>query len=208
VAILIGYASRTRRVSEDAAIGIFLAASMALGILLLSVRRSYTAEIISYLFGSILAISRADLWIMAILGVVALTFVLGFYKELVFFTFDESLARASGIPTGFLHYLLMVLLAVLIVIAVKLVGIILVTAFLIIPGATVQLFARKFVHLSVGALVVGVVTSFAGLYLSFKFDLPSGAAIVMVQFALFVAALVISRLRARTRGKGLLGERA
>jgi len=197
VALLIGYSSRTRQISEDAAIGIFLAASMALGILLLSVKRTYSAEIISYLFGSILAIGNEDLLMMVVLGAVALFFVFGFYKELVFFTFDESLARASGIPTGFLHYLLLVLLAILIVIAVKLVGIILVTAFLIIPGATAQLFAKRFVHLSVGALAIGLGSSFAGLYLSYRFNLPSGASIVLVQFALFIGALIVSKLRSR-----------
>lgn len=198
LAFLIAYASRTKKISEDSAIGIFLAVSMALGLLLLSLKKTYTAEILSYLFGSILAIGRNDILLMSIFAVLALAFIFGFYKELVFFTFDESLARISGIPTGFLHYMLIALLAVLIVAAVKLVGVILVTAYLIIPGATAKLFAKKFFHLSLGALLIGVLTSFFGLYASYAMNIPSGASIVVVQFLAFVFVLALSKIRAKT----------
>jgi len=203
VAFLIAYSSRTKKISEDSAIGIFLAVSMALGLILLSTRKAYTAEILSYLFGSILAISRNDILIIGLFGALVLFFILGFYKELVFFTFDESSAKASGIPTGFLHYMLIALLAILIVAAVKLVGVILVTAYLIIPGATAKLFAKKFSHLSVGALSIGILTSFLGLFASYKLNFPSGASIVVVQFLLFVFALALSKFRGKSSVKNL-----
>lgn len=134
VAVLIGVFCRDRRISEDSAIGILLTTSMALGVVFLNIHRQFTADIFGYLFGNILAIETANLVAIGILTVVVVTVVAIFYKELFFFSFDEEMARISGEPTNFLHFLLLLLISLTVVVFIKVVGLILVSALLIIPG--------------------------------------------------------------------------
>lgn len=186
VALLIGLVSKRGLVSTDSAIGIFFAAAMALGIVLVALRETYAADVITYLFGSILAVTRTDVIVMVILSAVVFLLLAVFYKELLYYTFDEHMAAVSGLPTGFLHYLLLVLLALTIVVSVKVVGLVLVSAFLVIPGATARLLARSFNGMLALSLVLGVGSAIAGLVLSHYASLPSGATIVLTQFLAFV----------------------
>ncbi len=185
VALAIGAITRRREISADSAIGIFFAAAMALGIVLVSLRRQYTADVITYLFGSILAVSPADLVAIAILAAIVGICIIGFYKELLYYTFDERMAAASGLPVAFLHYLLVTLLALTVVVSIKVVGIVLVSAFLVIPGATAKLLASSFRQMMLLSLLIGVACALAGLAISFYARLPSGATIVLTQFAVF-----------------------
>lgn len=193
----IGAVSRRRRVAEDSTIGIFLAVAMALGVIFLGLRKGSTANLFGYLFGSILSILPSDLpWM---LGMTALVFVLlvTFVKELYFYVFDEEMARVAGIPVDFLYFGLLVLLAVTIVVSIKLVGVILVTALLVIPGAAARLVTSNIVALiavSVGLGVLSVVIGLAGAYL---LDVSPGAAIVLVLFAGFLASLLATSRKNR-----------
>lgn len=195
VALLIAYTSKRRLVSADSAIGIFFSAAMAFGVVLVALRKKYTADIMSYLFGSILAVTPADVATALVLSGAVFLLLALFYKEFLYYVFDEHMAAASGVPVGLLHYLLLVMLALTVVVSVKVVGIVLVSAFLVIPGATARLLARSFNGMMAIAMALGVGASVGGLALSHYARLPSGATIVLVQFVCFllVSAAVSTR---------------
>lgn len=191
VAIGITWITQRGLVSGDTAIGVFFAVSLALGVVLLSFRQSYTAGAFTYLFGSILSVRPADLWATG--GIAILAIASGSYwGRWAYATFDRDLARADGIPVQRDDYVLSILLAVTIVAAVKIVGIVLAAAFLVIPPATARLVTSTFGGMTIGAMVVGGATVIGGLLLSFVLDIPSGATIILVQAAVFFGAFVFS----------------
>lgn len=192
-ALIIGAVSRHSLVPEDTAIGILLAVSMALALIFLALRDAYTPELMTYLFGSILGVQRADLAAMAIVGGLVAAAVVPLGKEWRYFLFDEHMAAVSGVPTRALHYLLLCLLALAIVASIKVVGIILVSAFLVIPGATGLLVARRMRGLIICAQAVSIVSVVVGVWASYRYAIPTGAAIVMTQAVCFGGAWLISR---------------
>ncbi len=189
VAWLIGAVGGRGKLSEDTAIGIFFPTAMALGVALMAGTPDYRQNLLGYLFGNILLVQPGDLVFAGILvgGTVLITVF--FFKELLFVSVDEETARAAGLPAVRLRYLLLTLIALTIVSAIKVVGIILVSAFLVIPAATAQIIApsvRSMLGLSVAFALGSVV---GGLWISWLLDLPSGAAIVLLAAALFFAAI-------------------
>jgi zinc transport system permease protein len=193
VAVLIGLTSRTRRISEDSAIGIFFAVSMAIGIIFVFLRRTYATDIFSYLFGNILAVSRDEVYVILALAAIVVATISLFYKELFYFSFDEEMAAVAGLPVEFLRFALLTLLSLITVTACKIIGVILLSAFIIIPGATASLLTRNFHRMMLVAVVLGISSSIVGLFLSSALNLPSGPTIVIAQFALFVLASFLSR---------------
>ena len=135
-ALATGHISRRGRLYEDTVIGIFFAAGMALGIALLSSLRGYYPEIFSLLFGNILSVSAADLRLLAAVAAIVLLFIAIFFKELLAISFDEETAVASGLPVKFLYFGLLAAMALTVMVSVKLVGIVLASALLVIPAAT------------------------------------------------------------------------
>ena len=195
VACGIGWFSRKGRLHEDAVIGILFTASMALGVLLIRAADAYNQVLLSYLFGSILAISWVDVVVLAILSVLAIAFLVLFFKELLFFSFDEETATASGVPVRFVYYGLLITMALTIVVSIKLIGIILVSALLVIPGATGLQVWRNYRGALAVSLVTGLASVVTGLFLSFRFDVASGATIVLILFALFLLGVACSPRR-------------
>jgi len=195
VATGIGWFSRKGRLHEDAVIGILFSASMAMGVLLIRVANAYNQDLLSYLFGSILAMSWIDVVILAVLSVLAIAFLVLFFKELLFFSFDEETAAASGIPVRFVYYGLLITMALTIVVSIKLVGIIMVSALLVIPGATGLQLSRNYRGVLVISLGAGLASVAAGLFLSFNYDVASGATIVLVLFAFFLVGVALSPRR-------------
>jgi len=195
VAAGIGWFSRKGRLHEDAVIGILFTASMAMGVLLIRVANAYNQDLLSYLFGSILAMSWTDVVILAVLSVLAIAFLVLFFKELLFFSFDEETAAASGIPVRFVYYGLLITMALTIVVSIKLVGIIMVSALLVIPGATGLQLSRNYRGVLVISLGAGLASVAAGLFLSFNYDVASGATIVLVLFAFFLVGVALSPRR-------------
>ncbi len=199
VALGIGWLSRKGRIHEDTVIGILFATAMALGVVLVRLAGAYNIDLMSYLFGSILALSWADVVIIAVLSLLAALFVLIFFKELLFISFDEETAAASGLPVRFAYYGLLVTMALTIVVSIKLVGIILVAALLVVPGAAGIQLSRNYRGVLAIAVVVGVASVALGLYLSFLVDVASGASIVLVLFALFIVCMAVSPRRSYMR---------
>jgi zinc transport system permease protein len=193
VAWVIGWLRGRTEVSEDTAIGVFFPTSMALGVVLISLTPAYRQDLMAYLFGNILSVRPDEVGPLAVLCVVGLGLIAFYFKELLFLGVDEEASRAAGLPATRLHFLLLTLLAVTIVGAVRLVGIVLVSAFLVIPAATGQALARSLRGMLGIALASALASVWAGLWLSWTWDLPSGAAIVLVSALLFFFALVRGR---------------
>jgi len=191
-ALGIGAISQRGRVSSDTAIGVLFSGTFALGILIISRVESYTTDLFGYLFGDVLSITESDLWAIAVLGLVVLALVGAFYRQLLFVAFDPTVAVASGIPARGLEYLLLALLGATIVIAIQAVGIVMVVALLVTPSATAHLFTRRFHHMVLASVGVGVLSAILGIYLSYYLDLASGAAIILVATALFFVALALT----------------
>ncbi len=195
IALGIGYLSRQKQLKEDTAIGIIFAGAFALGIAILSSIRSYTVDLTHILFGNILGVSTSDLYLTAGLGLLVLLVLLALYKELLVLTFDPVLAAALRLPTGFLHYLLLVLIAVTIVVSIQTVGVALVMAMLVTPAATAYLLTPRLPVMMALAALCGAFSALAGLYLSFHTNIASGAAVVLTCTALFVLVLFLSPRR-------------
>ncbi len=181
----------------DTALGIISSTGLAVGILLATLGHSFNVSLFSYLFGEILAIQDLEVVLTLILAILVVAAVLINYRKLLFMTFDPESARASGIRTGRLETLLAVLTAVTIVLGIRVVGILLVSALLVVPAAAGLQLARDFrraLGLAVASSLVSVV---GGILAAFLFDLPASAAIVLLSFVLFGFAFLARRLRPR-----------
>jgi ABC-type Mn2+/Zn2+ transport system permease subunit len=191
-ALAIGFVSRRAGLKFDTAIGILFVGAFALGILIMSRQQGYVVDLTSFVFGNVLGVDRGDLVLIAAIGTVVLVLVAAFYKELLFTSYDPTMAAASGLPVAIVQYGLLGLLALTIVIAVKAVGIVLVVAMLVTPAATAQLLVQR-LHLmmAVGA-VIGTLSALAGLYLSYHADVATSAAVVLTATCFFLLAFLFS----------------
>jgi len=182
----IGAISRGAKIKADTAIGIIFAGMFALGIALISTVRAYTVDLTHFLFGNILGVRSADLWLMLGFGGLVVMIVLAFYKEFMLLSFDPVLARTLRLPDTLLDYLLIVLIAVTIVVSLQAVGVALVVAMLVTPAATASLITRRLPALMASAAVIAALSGIIGLYLSYYFNIASGAAIVLTCTAVFI----------------------
>lgn len=173
------------KMKTDPAIGVFFSFMMALAILFIGLMRSYNAELYSYLFGSIISVTVNDLFIMLALGILVLGTVGAFFKELLYVTFDPEMALASGIRAGHFNFLILALLGLTIVISMKSVGMILVLALIVIPASCAHQLTRDIKMMFLLSPIFGISSSVGGLYLSYYFDLPSGATIVIMLTSIF-----------------------
>jgi zinc transport system permease protein len=193
VALLIEWARERGRIEEDAAIGIFFAASMALGVVFLHLSQTYNVDVFSFLFGNILAIGEKQVW--QIVGVTAavLATLGGCFKELVFISFDEEMAWVSGVPVRALRSLFLVIMALVVIVAIYLVGIILVSALLVIPGAVARNLSGHIRTMVVVSVVAAASSTLGGLLLSYGVDWPSGATVVLLLSAVFFLSALKKR---------------
>jgi len=194
-ALGIGWVSRRAALRLDTAIGVLFAGAFAAGVLLMSTIKGYVGDLMSFLFGNVLAVTASDLVVVALLSLLIVGAVLASYKELLFATFDPLGAQAAGYPVGLLEYGLLVLVALAIAVSIQVVGIILVVAMLVTPAATAQLLTDRFGRMLLVAVGLSVVESVVGLYLSFYGNWASGATIVLVETGIFAMALVVSSRR-------------
>jgi ABC-type Mn2+/Zn2+ transport system permease subunit/Mn-dependent DtxR family transcriptional regulator len=188
----IGFVQRNTRLKPDAATGVVFTAYFALGILIVSQLKRVHIDLQGYLFGDVLGVSTTDLWFIGVVGPVALAAVVLLYKQLMLISFDPTMASAIGIAVGRYHYLLMLLLTVTVVTSLQAVGLVLVVAMLILPGATAYLLTHRLGRMLVYAALFGVGAAVLGLLLSYHLNFASGAAMVVVAFVLFKLVLVFS----------------
>lgn len=184
-----------RREHGDMALAVVFYGGIALGVVLAGLGRRMNASFFAYLFGSILTVTEQDLVVIAAAGFVVIAILLLFSKELMAITFDEELARVSGLPVNALNYLVVFLAAITVVAALPVVGTLLVAGLLVIPVAASLQVARSFRATVVAAMGFGVASVLLGLIASYTLDLAPGGAIVLTAIGLFLLASLARRLR-------------
>lgn len=192
VSLLIGQASSHTHVKNDTAIGVFFVGAFALGIALISTQRTYTRDLTSFLIGSILGVTRRDLYLTAAVGIVVLAVVALTRRELTSIAFDPVFSEAAGIPVRFYEQLFYVILSLAIVISLQTVGNILVLALLVTPAATARLLTDRLVTMVALSAVLGAASGLIGLYLSYHLSIASGASVVLVATAWFLLAYLFA----------------
>ncbi len=185
------------RMMGDAAIGVVSSIGIAGGVILASLAGGFNVDLFSYLFGNILAISRDETILSVILSVIVLGVILFYYDEILSITFDEEFARVSGIRTDRINKVLVLLTAVTVVLTMNIVGILLISALLILPAVTAFQLARGFKSSLAISALTAVTSVIAGIFLSIVVNLPTGATIVLTNFFLFVLAFLARLVKER-----------
>lgn len=173
----------------DTITGVVWATGMALGIIFVAITPGYPPDLFSYLFGNILLVPSTEIPLMALLLIVILAVVITLFNQLVAVTFDAEYARVMGLPVPGLTLVLFLLIALTIVPLISVVGIILVIALLTLPAATARLYIHSLQAMMVTAVVIGVLTVLIGIILSYSFNLPSGATIILTGAAIYGGAI-------------------
>lgn len=197
MSIAIVYVTKRTNISSDALIGIFYSFFFAVGIIILHSSPAQP-ELDTYLFGSLLAISQIDLVISVIVFAVILLLVQGLYKKLLFITFDKESASLHGINTEILEYLLAVMASVTVIVSIKIVGIILVTALLLVPASTAKLLAKSFKQMMPLAVAQSLIAVLTGILVAYVLDTPIGSTIVICSTALFIVIALVQSLIKRS----------
>ena len=182
----IGFIAKKTKVGEDAAIGIFWAIGMSLGIIFINLTPGYAPDLFSYLFGNILTIPFSDLIIMVVLDMIIVVITILFYKEFKAISFDEEFSKVAGVPVDILYFLLLGMVALSVVILIKVVGIILVIALLTIPASMCRQFTNNIKTLIFLSMSIGIILTIGGLWISYILDLASGATIIIVLGIVFL----------------------
>ena len=188
---LIGFVKQKSRIKEDTVIGLVFTGFFALGLVLVSKIKS-NIDLMQILFGSPLGISRSDVNQTLIISFIVISILLIFRKDLMLYCFDAKHARSIGINTGILHYLLLTLLSLSAVVGLQTVGIVLVVAMLITPGATAYLLTDRFDQMTLLAVISSSFSSIIGVYISYWSDIETGGSIVLVQTLIFLIAFLFA----------------
>ena len=183
----------SRKIYGESVLALFLSGSLALALIILSWSHGLNVNIFSYLFGSITTISPQDLWIIGVFGLVVVFLTWLLFKKFFLIAFDEELAKSGGMPVKLYSVLMMVLAAVTVALSMRIVGVLLIGALMVIPVLTAMQFGKSFHKTLLSAIIFSFVAVAAGLFASFYMNLPSGAAIVAVALALFGLSLLLNK---------------
>lgn len=200
-ALGMGTVHRKTRQRADTVIGMMWAIGMALGIILVDLTEGYKADLMSYLFGSILAVPSGDLLIMLALDLVIAALVMLFYKELLAISFDETFAQVENVPVDAIYMILLCMIALTVVMMMRVVGLIMVIALLTMPAAISGQFVRDMKRMMVLASILGVLFTTMGLWLSYFLNLTSGATIILVSGAAYLLSLAVKPLMHRAHSE-------
>jgi manganese/iron transport system permease protein/iron/zinc/copper transport system permease protein len=191
-ALLINEVAQRRKLGADAAIGIVTTASFAIGVAGISRQRRFTRNFEAALFGNVLGITPADLWMIVGVAMASILGILILYKPLLFSTFDEEVAEVYGVPTHWVNALFALILAAVIIVSMQVMGVTLIAAALVIPASAARLLTHRIGSLLWLASILGAGVSVLGMYASYYLDLASGATIVLIGTAIFLVAWLIS----------------
>ena len=195
--LAMGLVHRKEGQRADTIIGVMWAIGMAIGIIFLSLSPGYKADLMSYLFGSILAVSTMDLWLMAGIALLSLVFMLIFYRQLLALSFDQTFATVRNVPVGPLYLAMITLIGLTVVIAMRVVGLIMVIALLTIPPAIANLYLKDMRVIMALSAALSMLFCTVGLIVSYVLNLPSGAVIILVAGLAYVLAALIRSLLLR-----------
>ncbi len=196
-ALLINQTVRRTKINADAAIGVITTASFAIGVALISRYRHFTRNFDAALFGNILGVSHDDVIVVAIVTLVVAAIIFFSYKNLLFTTFDPEVAQVYGVKTAWMDTLFALMLAAALIASMQILGVTLIAAALVIPAITARLLTDSFNRMIVLSTVIGAITGLIGMYLSYYLDIASGASIVLLQAAVFVAVLAVTSVQKR-----------
>lgn len=195
VAVLLLRLSESGKIKGDAAIAIVSTGALAFGVMVISVTNGANTDLVNYMFGSILAMSEADVALSIVLSVAVLILYAFFYNKIFAVTFDETFARATGKKTAVYNTILAVLTAVTVVLGMRMMGALLISALVIFPGLTAMRFCRSFAGVTVCALIVSVVCFCLGISISYFFEAPAGASVVLVNMVAFFLLSIPGAIR-------------
>jgi len=201
-ALVIGRVARRGRIGADAAIGVVTTASFALGLALSNLYGQAKRSIDAVLFGSILGVDRADVVAVLAAGLLAGAVIWTCYRRLLFATFDPDVAEVSGVRVAWMEALLMLMLAVTILVTMKVMGVLLISAMLVTPAVTARMLTNSFARMLAIGPVIGATCGFFGMWLSYHIDVSPGATIILVAAAVFLVVYAVTGTRGRRRAVG------
>lgn len=182
-----------RGVYGDSALALFLSGSLAFALVLISLANGLNADILSYLFGSIFTVTQQDVVTMLMVGLLVLFVLLLFFKEFVYTTFDEDAARVSGVPVYFINMVMILLASLVVALAIPVVGVLLISALLVIPAVTALQWRTSFLKTMLIAEGVSVFSVLSGIFISYYFDIAAAGAIVLIMLSLFLTSVLLHR---------------
>lgn len=195
VVCFLGLISKQQKIGYDSILGILSHSILALGLIIASMLEGVKVDLLSYLYGDILTVSMNDLyWIFGV-DILAFIVLLSFWSKFVSFTVHEELAKVEGINTDGMRWLLFMLMALVFAIAVKLVGVLLITALLVIPAASARFLAKSPEQMALLAIVIGCIAVFLGVESSLVFDIPTGPAIVVLSTVMFIFSITVGKFQ-------------
>lgn len=194
IAFLIIYLKNKTNLGSDTTIGILFSVAMALGVIFLAIKEGYSSDAYSYLFGSILSVFPSDLMIISAIALLVIFVAIRYWKRWAYSTFDRELALSDKVPVAIDEYIMTLTITLIIVVSIKIVGMLLLGAYLIIPAATARLISRTFFQMTVVSVIIGALSSVVGLVLSYIVDMPSGAVIIIFQVLLLITAALFGKI--------------
>jgi zinc transport system permease protein len=181
----------SKKVFGESALALFLSGSLAVAIVLISAVHGFNVDLFNYLFGSIVTVKQSDVMVISVVGILTAILIFVFFKELIFVTFDEEAAQVSGVPVKFINLLLIMLAALTVSIAIPIVGILLISALVVIPVITALQFHVSFKKTLLYAEVISVFSVVSGIFISFYLNLSTGGTIVIISLIIFVLSLFL-----------------
>ncbi len=175
----------SKKVYGESALALFLSGSLALAIIILSLANGFNANLFNYLFGSIVTVTANDVWTIVVLAILTIIILSAFFKELVFISFDEEAAQVAGIPVKLINAILIILAALTVSLSIPIVGVLLISALIVIPVVTALQLRQSFIMTIVYAEIFSVFSVLAGIFASFYLNLSTGGAIVLIMLAIF-----------------------
>jgi zinc transport system permease protein len=187
--------SETSKIRGDAAIALISTSALAIGVISVSMSTGMNTDVYNYLFGSILAMSGSDVILSVVLSAAVILLFLLFYSKIFAITFDEGFARATGVPAGFYNMLISVLTAITIVLGMKMIGALLISALIIFPSLSAMRVCRSFRAVVINAAIISAVCLFIGVFASYVWATPTGASVVIANLAVFIGYAVAGKLK-------------
>lgn len=183
----------SRKIFGESVLALFLSGSLAVAVIILSLAKGFNANLFSYLFGSISTVSPLDLWVTLALAITVFLTVCFLYKELFFVSFDSELARANGLPVKRLNLIIVMLAAVAVSLSIRIVGVLLIGALMVIPVISAMQYGKGFRTTLLLSVAFSLISVFLGLFISYYLGLASGGTIVVVALGIFLLSLLVKR---------------
>ncbi|MEH6941238.1 metal ABC transporter permease [Bacillus sp. JJ722] len=180
---------------QELAIPIILSSGIGISVIFISLAEGFNTDLFSYLFGSVSAVSRADMWTILVVAIIVIAIITLLYKEFFLLSFDEDHAKASGIPANVIHFIFIILVALVIASSMRIVGVMLVSSLMTLPVAASMRLANGFKQMIVYSIIFGEISVVGGLFLSFYLDLAPGGTIVMIAILILLAAIGYKKVK-------------